>query len=191
MLLEEKTRTGSRAIRIWSAGCSTGEEPYTLSMLLLEKIRNHALWDIQIVATDISRKSLEACRTAVYPPRSLKDVPNQYKEKYFTQVGNAYKVNDAVREQVQFSQLNLCSKGFMHNLTNLDCIFCRNVLIYFDDESANRVVNYFCNSLHPGGLLFLGHAEAMHRYTAAFETVKVNRCFVYKKEQNPGKTGSY
>lgn len=181
-ILKNKSGKGNRTIRIWSAGCSTGEEPYTLSMLLLEKIKDILSWNIQIIATDISPRVLAACRTGVYPPRSLKDVPDYYKEKYFTRTDHTYKINFEVKKLVQFSQLNLNNKALARAVKNMDCIFCRNVLIYFSVDSANQVINNFYDSLNPESFLFLGHSESIHRYSAAFKMVKLNRCFVYKKE---------
>lgn len=181
-IIEKKRKSNDMKIRIWSAGCSTGEEPYTLSMLLMEKIRDITLWNIQILATDISQRVLAACRAGVYPPRSLKDTPDYYTNKYFTKIEHMYKINFAVKKLVQFSQMNLSNRGMMRSMANIDCILCRNVLIYFNDISAKKVINSFYDSLNPGGAIFLGHSESMHRLSAAFRMVKYKNSFVYKKE---------
>ncbi|HRY30117.1 MAG TPA: protein-glutamate O-methyltransferase CheR [Elusimicrobiota bacterium] len=181
-IVKRKREMGQRTIRLWSAGCSTGEEPYTLAIILHEYLKDLICWNIQLFATDISQRVLNACRIGTYPPRSMKDVPEDIRERYFEKVDHTYKINFDIRKMVQFSMLNLSSRGLVRTMSNMDCIFCRNVLIYFNDESANQVVNSFYDNLTPGGFLFLGHAESIHRYSAAFRMVKLRSSFVYKKE---------
>jgi len=181
-VMEKKKLAGQSNIRIWSAGCSTGEEPYTLAMLLHHNIKDICLWNIQIIATDISKRVLAACRTGVYPARSMKDTPPEYINKYFTKEEHLFKINPEIRKYVQFSQMNLSNKGLMKTINNIDIILCRNVLVYFDRNSAKQVINSFYDSLNPGGIIYLGFSESMHNFSAAFKMVKYQKAFAYLKE---------
>ncbi len=180
-LIRHKNDT-HKEFNIWSAGCSTGEEPYTLAMLVRDKLKDLQNWNIQILATDIDREALEECRKGIYGSRSIKDVPPQYLMTHFTYSNGFFMVKPEVRRMVNFGYLNLIDKIKMTTFRDMDIIFCRNVLIYFDLDSARQVVNGFYDSLKPGGYIFLGHSESMSRLSAAFKLVRLKNGTVYVKE---------
>jgi len=158
-------------VRIWSAGCSSGEEPYTLAMLLHEVVRDPAQRDVRILATDLSTKVLAMAREATYPEAAISELPWPGAERYFTRVnGNgqkALRVRDDLRSLVRFARLNLMERWPMER--GFQVIMCRNVMIYFDKEVQARLVDRFYDLLAPGGHLFVGHSESLtslkHRFT--------------------------
>ena len=158
-------------IRIWSAGCSSGEEPYTLSMLLHEMVRDPVHRDVRILATDLSSKVLGMAREATYPEAAIAELPWSGAERYFTRVNaggqRALRVRDDVRSLIRFARLNLMEKWPMDG--GFQVIMCRNVMIYFDKQVQARLVNRFWEMLAPGGHLFVGHSESLtslkHRFT--------------------------
>ncbi len=158
-------------LRIWSAGCSSGEEPYTLSMLLHEVARDPAQRDIRILATDLSSKVLGMAREATYPEAAISELPWNGAARYFTRVDRSgqpmLRVRDDVRALIKFARLNLMEKWPMER--GFQVIMCRNVMIYFDKDVQARLVNRFWDLLAPGGHLFVGHSESLtslkHRFT--------------------------
>lgn len=182
LVLEEKRKNILKRLKIWSAACSTGCEPYTLAMLSRENIPNIDEWDIIIHGTDICNRVLQTCRNGIYTERETKDVPEVYKQKYFKNSGGNFSVHQCLKNTTSFSQLNLIDKIAMRTMRDFDFIFCRNVLIYFGDEVRKNIVNMLYDSLRKGGYLFLGHADSMSRISAAFKVVKVNNMLVYRKE---------
>lgn len=179
----EKAKQGRKKIKLWCAACSTGEEAYTLSIILLEMLEKPEEWEIQILASDINTEVLKAARIGLYESRAVKDVPPEYLEKYFTRRNDKYLVNLNVRKSVTFKQLNLMDENAMSNINGCDFIFCRNCLIYFDEESRKSVVSNFYESLNPGGFVFLGHSESVGRITSAFKAHRIGDTIVYSKTQ--------
>lgn len=176
-LLGKKNR-----IKIWSAGCSTGEEPYSIAMVLHEFKKGGAY----ILATDVSQQALDKARDAAYGERSLREVGDHYKNKYFQRVGRKYKLSEEIRKMVEFRYFNLISDRYPpFGQTDWDIIFCRNVTIYFKLESTKRVVEKFYNLLVNGGYLFLGYSETLHGISDRFQLVQVGEVFLYKKEKEP------
>lgn len=172
---------GTKKIKLWSAACSTGEEPYTLAIILLEMLDNPEDWEIQILASDINTQVLESARIGLYDSRSVRDVPPEYLQKYFTQRNDKYLINLSVRRHVTFRRLNLMDEADMSSVTGCDFIFCRNCLIYFDDESRKSALNGFYESLNPGGFIFLGHSESVGRISSAYKVQRVGDTIVYSK----------
>ena len=168
-------------IRIWSAGCSSGDEPYTLAIILSE-ILDVEHWNIEIVASDIDLTILEKATKGIYEERSIRDIPEEYLEKYFHKIGGKYKVKDKIKSMVQFEHLNLSDVKAMRTKRNFDFIFCRNVLIYFDELSRKKVVDNFYLSLNKGGYIFLGSSESINRITTAFTIKKKGGYLVYTKD---------
>jgi len=156
-----------KKIKIWSAACSTGEEPYTLSIILLEMLDEPEEWEIQILASDINTEVLQKARAGLYEGRSVRDVPPEYLEKYFTKRDDKYLINLNVKKPVSFRRINLADRNEMSSVSGCDFIFCRNCLIYFDDESRKSVLSNFYESLNPGGFIFLGHSESVGRISSA------------------------
>lgn len=164
----------SRPLRIWSAGCSSGEEPFSIAILLADKLPAAVRRDIRILATDISTRMLTEARAAVYDEDVVRDVPPLLLQKHFRCVElhppRQFQVNDDLRAMVRFARLNLLDDWPMSG--PFDLIFCRNVMIYFDRPTRERLVNRFWNLLTPGGHLLVGHAESLTGLTTRFSYVQ-------------------
>ena len=181
-LMKQKQAAGQMHLQIWSAGCSSGEEAYTIAMQLLEMHPSIERWKILIVGTDVNTQMLAKAREGLYTPRSLRDTPEKYVQKYFTREGDNYRLNERVRKMVNFRQGNLIDQRDASLFQNVDCIFCRNVLIYFNVESCKKAINIFYDSLMKGGYLLLGHSESLYRISQIFKLVKLQHSLVYYKE---------
>ena len=177
MQLKQRERT----LRIWSAGCSTGEEPYTIAMLMLE-LDCFQGWRIEIVGSDISQRVVQHARKGIYGKSSFRATDERYLKRYFTEAeGGGYRVCDAVRERVTISQMNLFDANRLALLGKMDVIFCRNVIIYFDQASKKRVIESFHNTLRSGGYLLLGHSESLMNISTAFALRHLKNDMVYQK----------
>jgi len=183
-VVEQKMLKNDYTLRIWSAGCSTGEEPYTLSIILHEILDDIKKWKITIMASDIDQVVLRKAEAGIYELRSVKDTPSEYLDNYFIydKAKQNFQVNKSVKSVVNFEHLNLNDKERMRLKRNFDIIFCRNVLIYFDDESRRRAVEIFYAALNEKGYVFLGSSESMGRITLAFKLMRLNKFLVYCKE---------
>ncbi|MDA3846565.1 MAG: protein-glutamate O-methyltransferase CheR [Vallitaleaceae bacterium] len=162
-------------LRIWSAGCSSGQEPYTIAMIVSEYIDqgNHHFsnWNRQMLATDISEKALHKAITGIYSKEEVKDVPYDWLQKYFTRSGNAYAISRAIKEEITFRKFNLMNATYPFK-KKFHVIFCRNVMIYFDAETKNKIINHFYHHLEPGGYLLIGHSEFVDRNVVPFDYIK-------------------
>jgi len=167
-------------LRIWSAGCSTGEEPYTLAMLIDEFLGNEKLqWDAKILATDISNKVLETAKRGIYSNEKIATLPAQWRLKYFKKYDDENSILvDSIKNEVIYRNFNLMEKVFPFR-RKLHVIFCRNVMIYFDYKTRDELVNKFYQHLEDGGYLFVGHSESLNRETTRFKYVMPA---VYRKE---------
>lgn len=165
---EERTND----LRIWSAGCSSGEEPYTLIMLMLEYFGPaYGGLSAGILATDISENALNTARRAVYPNERIKYLPDSFKKKYFKKIGDdEFEVVEAVRKEVTYRRFNLMNKQFPFK-KQFDIIFCRNVMIYFDNETREHLVDRFYQHTAPGGWFFIGHSESLNRETTKYKYI--------------------
>ena len=181
-VLSAKQSRGDRKMRIWSAGCSSGEEAYTLAMILQEIFPQAQYWDCRIVASDIDENMLQRVAARRYGERSVHDVPQLYRDKYLTAIGEEYVVRKRTAELVEPLHLNLSDRFAMKTMKGFDFIFCRNVLIYFDDLSRKAVVDQFYDALNPGGYIFLGHSESLGRVTTAFKLKRFETHLLYMKE---------
>jgi chemotaxis protein methyltransferase CheR len=158
-----------RSFRIWSAGCSSGEEPYTMAMALSEFAEQHrsARFDFEIIATDISTRVLDHAKTGIYHTDRIAPVPAGMRRKYLRRSkdrsSNLVRISPNLRRKVRFGRLNFMADTFRLPYT-MDVIFCRNVIIYFDSDTRERLVQKFCRHLHRGGYLFLGHSESLHGF---------------------------
>ncbi len=174
--------TGSKQFRVWSAGCSTGEEPYTIAMTLLESGLAAQGYRTEVLGTDVSTQALGKAKHAVYPTKSVANLTGDVVERYFDQVKGGVKVSHHVRDVVDFQYHNLIKEPYpLVLMGNWDVIFCRNVTIYFRLESTRRVVQNFFDSLNPGGYLFIGHSETLASISDQFEPVHTNEVFLYRK----------
>lgn len=164
-LLPELTdrKQGHKKLRFWSAGCSSGEEPYSIAITLLEELENPMGWNIKILATDLSSKVLRAASSGIYEQARVASIPPPVMKKYFLKGErrweNFVKVRDEVKELVEFKRLNLMEPFYFPE--PFHCIFCRNVMIYFDKKTQAALVDRFYENLAPGGFLFIGHSESL------------------------------
>jgi chemotaxis protein methyltransferase CheR len=175
-----KERKGEKNLRIWSAGCSTGEEPYTIAMLLMEMDCFQG-WRVEIVGTDISNRVLQQSRKAVYSKSSFRTTEEHYIKRYFHQEQDGLRVNDEVRELVTISHLNLFDQNRLSLLGKMDVIFCRNVIIYFDQTAKKKIIDTFYRMLHDGGYLLLGHSESLMNLSTVFALKHLKNDMVYQK----------
>ncbi|MBI5886836.1 MAG: protein-glutamate O-methyltransferase CheR [Deltaproteobacteria bacterium] len=180
-LLEEKYRTGSKSVRIWSSACSTGEEPYTLAMMLMEEGLVQKGFTIEIIGSDISDVVLKAAVAARYDRYSLRNTPEAYLRKYFTPCADAFTVSPRVMETVKFRNVNLFNAGETRAVRNMDIVFCRNVLIYFDETSKRKVCSHIYDTISKGGYLLVGFSESLHNITRLFNPISIERSVVYQK----------
>jgi len=182
-LITCKEKSSFRKLRIWSAGSSSGEEAYTLAMILLENWQTRLKgWVIEIIGTDINEEVLAQARKAIYSPYSVRNTPEPYLKKYFkTDVQGRFVLSPEVLKLVTFSSLNLYDDSKMVFMKSFDIIFCANVLIYFNSTSKAKVVQHFYNNLQPYGYFFVGQAESLHGVNDKFKAVHFPGGFVYKK----------
>jgi len=179
-LIKRKSVIRNRSLRIWSAGCSTGEEPYTIAMLL-STIPELYDWKIEIIGTDISQRVLQKARRAVYGGSSFRATEENDLKRFFHVQEGGYKVNDSIRELVTISHLNLFDRQRLAMLGKFDIVFCRNVIIYFDQAAKKRVIESFHNVLYAGGFLFLGHSESLMNITTQFTLRHFKNDMIYQK----------
>jgi chemotaxis protein methyltransferase CheR len=181
-ILQAKSDLPLRRLRIWSAGCSTGEEPYTLRMLQLEEAEGRLKdWSVEILATDLNERSLAHAKAAVYGTYSTRNLTPLYRQKYFRPQGDQLEVNPVARVNISFNRLNLSDDARMTFMKSMDVIFCCNVLIYFDLASKRRVIRHFFNNLLPHGYLFLGHSESLYGVSEDFRLIHLPGATAYMK----------
>lgn len=176
-IIELKKKNGSdKTIKIWSAGCSTGEEPYTIAMILKEIVP--AGFDFKITASDISLKSLMVGQKGFYADSKVDGIPQNYLEKYFTKVDGGYQVIKELMDTIRFDYHNLRNDS---GARNYDVVFCRNVLIYFDEAVQVGVINRFYDSMASKSYLFIGHSESLFGMNTKFEFLKTEWACLYQK----------
>ncbi len=177
-LIEKKRASGRKSVKLWSAGCSTGEEPYTLAMVLQEHLPHD--FDYQITASDISLKSLMIAKEGNYPESRMGDsVPDNFLRKYFDKSETSYRIKDEIKKKIKFDYHNL---KFDSSQRDLDVVFCRNVLIYFDMAAQKQVIDFFWNSMANHSFLFIGHSESLFGMETKFEFLKTDWACIYKKD---------
>ena len=175
-LLNIKKTTGDTTIKIWSAGCSTGEEPYTIAMLMNEILRPPMKFDI--VASDISLKCLMTAKEGFYADSRISGIPDDYLKKYFDKVEGGYKIHNDIMSKIRFDYHNLKNDS---GLRNQDIVFCRNVIIYFDEAAQTAVINRFWDSMAAKSFLFIGHSESLFGMDTKFEFIKTQWATLYRK----------
>jgi len=163
-------------IRIWSAGCSTGEEPYTIAMLLNEILPK--TWNYDILASDISLKCLMTAKEGFYPESRIVGIPDDYLKKYFDKVDGGFKIKPDIQAKIKFDYHNLKNESGQRNF---DIVFCRNVIIYFDEAAQTAVINRFWDAMSPKSFLFIGHSESLFGMSTKFEFLKTEWATLYCK----------
>jgi chemotaxis protein methyltransferase CheR len=169
-----------RRLHIWSAGCSTGEEAYSVAILVLESGLFDG-WEVRVYGSDVSKKCIAAARRGVYATPAFRTTPDAVRSRWFRQVDGAYAVSDSVRALCHFGQMNLLDDERTQLIGRVDVVFCRNVLIYFDAASRRRVIDMFHERLDQGGVLLLGHSESLLNVSTAFELLHLSEDLVYRK----------
>ncbi|HKY38132.1 MAG TPA: protein-glutamate O-methyltransferase CheR [Polyangiaceae bacterium] len=176
----QQVNASSRRLLVWSAGCSTGEEVYTLAALILESGRFEG-WDVRVIGSDLSKQCVAHARRGVYQAGALRATSARDKARYFYELDSGFHVVDSIKKLCQFGQMNLFDVGRGNLVGRVDAIFCRNVLIYFDVRSRKRVIDNLYQRLIPGGYLMLGHSESLLNLSTAFELVHLRDDLVYRK----------
>lgn len=179
-VLDEALKASGR-LRVWSSASSTGEEPFTIAMMLME---THKITptNVTLRATDISPRALDKAATAFYRELSFRATPPEMVQKYFRPFEGGFFINDEIKRMVEFSRLNLLDERAVAGMGVQDAIFCRNVLIYFDKPTQKRVVEAFAQALRPQGYLFLGHAESIMRVTDLYEPIVTPKAIYYRRK---------
>ncbi len=183
IVIEQKRKKKVKRLRIWSAGCSTGEEPYTLAIIICEMLKGEKkLWDVKIIGNDLSPQVIESAKRGIYMKYTLRNTPRYIIEKYFNKIGEEkYEISKEIKKMVYFHTINLIERSQTNQVEVCDIIFCRNVLIYFDDDTKKKVINNLYDRLVPGGYLFLGHSETLHNISRTFIPCSYPGGFVYQK----------
>jgi chemotaxis protein methyltransferase CheR len=167
-----------RTLRVWSAGCSTGEEPYSIAITIADALSFSDAWNVEILATDVGRQALKHAERGVYSGRSLASVSEAQLAAHFAPIKEGHHVKPRIKKMVNFAQLNLASAVYVGRM---DLIFCMNVLIYFSEERRRNLVQRFYDTLEPGGYLFLGHSESISKMPVKFQAIVLNNCILYRK----------
>jgi len=167
-----------RSLRVWSAGCATGEEAFSIAMTVADALEFADAWNIHILATDVSRQALDHAENGIYDARQLETISPRQRDLYFSRSGSQWAVKPRIRNMVTFAPMNLAQVVYMGKF---DCIFCMNVLIYFSEERQGQLMQRFYEYLEPGGYLFLGHAESVSKADVKFETHVYRDARIYQK----------
>ncbi|MGH7230378.1 MAG: CheR family methyltransferase [Nitrospiraceae bacterium] len=175
-----ETNRGAKRLQLWSAACSTGDEPYTLAIMMLEHPAL-ATWSVEILASDISEAVLTTARRGIYGEYAVRNVPPALLKKYFTVEEGQYVLTPALKRLVRFANINLYEAPRLKMIRGMDVIFCRNCLIYFDDKAKQKIVNHLYDGLRLNGYLVIGFSESLHNLSRAFRPVHANRSVLYQK----------
>ena len=174
-----------KPVRIWCCAASTGEEPYSIAMHLLEKWPGIDAHDVEILSSDIDTQVLDAAQRGVYSARSIANLPKSWLDKYFTRRGeHEWVISRDLVAAVEFSRVNLSDPADTRRFRDIDLIFCRNLLIYFDDQSRRAAAEAMYDALRPGGFVCLGHSESMSRISALYRVRRFADAMVYQKPLN-------
>ena len=182
--LEKIRASGQRKLRIWSAGCSTGEEPYTLAIILKEVLGSQlSQWDIKITANDLSEDVLRAAQRGIYSEYALRTTPPEIVERHFKKEGATFHIDPTLKRMVSFGSINLSNKTMLKRVERSHIVFCRNVIIYFDEEMKRQVIESFYDNLFPGACMLIGHSESLHNLSRAFTPEHYPGTIVYRKQE--------
>lgn len=182
-LIAQRKKSGINRIRIWSAAASTGEEPYTIALILKDKFQTrYPAMKFEIVGTDINTQVLDIARRGHYKEYSIRNIPKEYMQRYFRNEGDKFYLHEEVKKMVEFRQINLFDRAAMKLLRDFDVAIAANVLIYFDFNSKQSVISSIYNSLNRGGYFFVGYSETLYGLTQAFKPVHFEKAIAYRKE---------
>lgn len=182
-IIASKEKSGREKIRIWSAACSSGEEAYSVAMMIQDIIKpKYPAIEFEIIGTDISNSVIDTARRGSYKEYSVRNTPVYYLKKYFKTNGTSFELDPKIKSMASFKLLNLYDDISMRTMINFDIIFCANVLIYFDQASKTKVINHLYNSLYKDGYLFIGYSETLHGISRAFKLISFPKTIGYKKE---------
>lgn len=170
-IIIESKNTGIKRLRVWSAGCSTGEEPYSLAMTISESFKNERGWDIKILATDLDTEVLQKANQGIYPTQSISPITREYVSRYFNRKADGYEISQQIKSMISFRKLNLMLPVFPMKKP-FDVIFCRNVIIYFDHETKINLLKKFYAHLKNDGYMFIGHSESLRNMKEHFKYIK-------------------
>ncbi len=176
-----RRKRDSGPIRIWVIPSSSGEEPYSIAIYLLEYLAGINEFDIEIISSDIDTKILAQARQGLYSDRSVQNLPESLLRKYFKRNASGYQIGDGLRDAVEFTRVNLSERTDTRAYRDFDVVFCRNLLIYFDDASRKAAAETFFDALKPGGYICLGHSESMSRFSSLYKVRKFPEAIVYQK----------
>jgi chemotaxis protein methyltransferase CheR len=167
-----------RTLRVWSAGCSTGEEPYSIAITVADSLSFADAWNVEILATDVGKLALKNAEKGIYSGRSLGSVNEKQLATHFTKVESKFHVKPRLKKMISFAPMNLAAPVYVGRM---DLIFCMNVLIYFTEERRRALVQRFYEALEPGGYLFLGHSESISKMPVKFQAIVLGDCILYRK----------
>jgi chemotaxis protein methyltransferase CheR len=167
-----------RTLRVWSAGCSTGEEPYSIAITIADSLSFADSWNVEILATDVGKQALKNAEKGIYSGRSLGSVNEKQLAAHFTKVESKFHVKPRLKKMISFAPMNLAAPVYVGRM---DLIFCMNVLIYFTEERRRALVQRFYEALEPGGYLFLGHSESISKMPVKFQAIVLGDCILYRK----------
>ena len=174
----------SDPLRVWSAGCSTGEEPYTIAIIISEMMESlREFRPCSVYATDISRRALQSAERGSFNSYAMRHVESRIREKYFTRIKSNYAVNESVKKWVKFDFMNLNDDDAYRRFGHMDVVFCRNVLIYFDDAMRRKVAEHMYASMRPGVYLLLGHSESLYPVSKLFKPIVLPGAVLYQRER--------
>jgi chemotaxis protein methyltransferase CheR len=182
-LIDKRKGDGANKIKIWSAACSTGDEPYTIALIVAEKfLYSFPQVRFEIVGTDINTQALDSAQRGVYKDYSIRNIPKNYLNKYFHKEEDRYVLSEEIKKMVEFRQLNLFDRSAMHMMRGVDIAFAANVLIYFDFNSKQSVVSSVYDSINKGGYFLVGYSETLYGLTQAFRPIHFEKAIAYIKE---------
>jgi chemotaxis protein methyltransferase CheR len=175
-----KHKSGEKKLRIWCVGCSTGEEPYTISIIINEK-KEFKSWNVEIIGTDVSHRVLQSARRGLYQPTAFRSIDPQYVSMYFRKESDGYRIVDYIKNNVIYLHINVMDDNRMALINPVDIIFCRNMIIYFDLDGKRKVIDTFYRKLKVDGYLLLGHSESLINISTAFALRHFKHDMLYQK----------
>ena len=181
-IIERRAKEGKHNVRIWSAACSTGDEPYTIALIVKERLqRRYPNVRFEIVGTDINTEVLDKARAGIYGEYAVRHVPPAVMRKYFPEDGARFRLSPEICQMVRYHHVNLSDRAGMMRMRGVDLVLCANVLIYFDNQAKQRVVSSIYNNLNVGGYLLVGFSETLYGVSQSFQSVRFDKTIAYKK----------